>query len=1372
MSNGVRNQINERWKMNRIGFVNFWLYDNEEFAFEDGKLLLRGQNGSGKSITTQSFIPFILDGDRNPARLDPFGSKDRRMEYYFLGEEDKDDATGYLFLEFKKDYPEQYRTLAIGQRARKGKPMDFWGFVILDGRRVGRDIRFYKEVGSARIPLDKQEIKKILGEETPFTDAPREYKALVNKYLFGFRKAEQYEQFIQLLIKVRAPKLSKDLNPGKIYEILNESLQTLSDEDLRVMVDAMEKMDSIQDSLDQLGRAVNDVTIIRNEYRRYNQYVLGKKGQLYLESKRDAERAIGQLDAQEQQKKDLIQEQKDKEDRRYQVRQELSLNRTKRDSLIDPELENMDRKLEAAKEQRAEAQVQEESWKKSWESSQTAIRDCEERIRQRDGEKELQREQLKESANGLEELQEILLWTGHGSVLQLIKTESLAGMKEITEGIGEQERLIREGKRAVESYAAEERIYGESVSMLDARKREFGEKVLLEENAQQQVEQQREELIRMFFESAKEHKEWRISENTLRLVEQQLLDYGDPTDASRIRELLREDYEAARRSLLSEQMAEDQIKKTEVARRDELYDKIKLLKEQPEVEPLRSASVEASRQKLTEAGIGFVPFYKAVEFDSSLTDRECSRLESQLDALGILDALVVTGEDRERVKNEFPEYTDLMLNVTGVTRTAESRAIIEKSGEDRSEEEQHISRLTVNEELPESLKREITGILEYLQKGEDLICLNPDGTFRHGVLEGRMDKEETASFVGTLARKRRKEQLLTKLQTEYEAVQQLLEVIDKKLHDLEDRICLLEQEYKGIQGFEGIDAALKEFRQCQMETAQAEKNLREQENRTYIQEERKNQSYQKMLQCCKTLPYGRTGKDYEAAEEAMRDYRTLWHEACGILQQMQNLTSQIMSERDRKEREEELAETAYEARRDCQKRMAEADVLIKQYEEYLNSPEVKEKAKQLAEIRDIMDRLDNEDRKLGERLAVVSSDLAKILEKEGEDRQAVQEKIERETLLRGYFEEELALKLVLDRGSKSVAQCAEEAMKLPKEGDLTREYSDVFQALFKVYQEHNGNLVSYGTSMEDCFENAVDGIGIRKRKLICSTWQGKRLYLEEFYNTLKDAIDETELLIRQKDRELFEDILSQTISQQLTDRIADSRRWVKDMSELMKGMDTSMGLTFALDWKPKTAESEQELDTAELEHILLRDRELLTPDDIEKVAAHFRSRIKAEKQRAEETGSAVNYMDLVRDALDYRRWFTFQMSYYRNQGDKKPLTNAAFNRFSGGEKAMAMYVPLFAAVNAQYKKADQKDHPRIIALDEAFAGVDDRNISSMFELVETLDFDYIMNSQVLWGCFQTVRGLKIAELLRPLNSLVVTVIHYTWNGKKRILDEQ
>ena len=296
--------MKDRFKMNRIGFVNFWLYDEEEFEFVDGKLLLRGQNASGKSITTQSFIPFILDGDRTPSRLDPFGSSDRRMEYYFLGEEGKDESTGYLFLEFKKERSEEYRTIAIGQRAKRGKPMDFWGFIILDGRRIGYDLKLYKEIGSSKIPYDRREMKTELGDDNFFTTSQSEYKKAVNQYIFGFRKAEQYEQFIKLLVKVRAPKLSKEFKPSKVYEILNDSLQTLTDEDLRAMVDAMEKMDEIQESLEILKRAFDDVKIIRNEYTRYNQYMLAKKAQAYIAMKQKIETEQCQLDIQEQKRQE------------------------------------------------------------------------------------------------------------------------------------------------------------------------------------------------------------------------------------------------------------------------------------------------------------------------------------------------------------------------------------------------------------------------------------------------------------------------------------------------------------------------------------------------------------------------------------------------------------------------------------------------------------------------------------------------------------------------------------------------------------------------------------------------------------------------------------------------------------------------------------------------------------------------------------------------------------------------------------------------------------------------------------------------------------------------------------------------------------
>lgn len=102
---------------------------------------------------------------------------------------------------------------------------------------------------------------------------------------------------------------------------------------------------------------------------------------------------------------------------------------------------------------------------------------------------------------------------------------------------------------------------------------------------------------------------------------------------------------------------------------------------------------------------------------------------------------------------------------------------------------------------------------------------------------------------------------------------------------------------------------------------------------------------------------------------------------------------------------------------------------------------------------------------------------------------------------------------------------------------------------------------------------------------------------------------------------------------------------------------------------------------------------------------------------------------------------------------------------------MAMYIPLFSAAHSRYQEA-RPDAPPIICLDEAFAGVDDKNIEDMFKLVEELGFNYIMNSQALWGDYKTVSSLAIAELIRPKNAHYVTVIRYKWNGKERYLDMQ
>ena len=55
--------MNSRWQANKIGLINFWYYDEQEFPFVKGRMLLRGSNGSGKSVTMQSVVPLLLDGN-------------------------------------------------------------------------------------------------------------------------------------------------------------------------------------------------------------------------------------------------------------------------------------------------------------------------------------------------------------------------------------------------------------------------------------------------------------------------------------------------------------------------------------------------------------------------------------------------------------------------------------------------------------------------------------------------------------------------------------------------------------------------------------------------------------------------------------------------------------------------------------------------------------------------------------------------------------------------------------------------------------------------------------------------------------------------------------------------------------------------------------------------------------------------------------------------------------------------------------------------------------------------------------------------------------------------------------------------------------
>ena len=1340
--------MNNRWKMNRIGFVNFWLYDNESFELEDGKILLRGQNGSGKSITTQSFIPFVLDGDRTPSRLDPFGTSDRRMEYYFLGDNEKDESTGYLYLEFKKEDSQEYRTIGIGQSAHKGRPMNFWGFVILNNKRINVDFNLFRQSGEKIIPYDKQELKKVLGEDTPFTDSQKEYKEMVNQYLFGFERIEQYEQYIKLLIKVRAPKLSNNFKPTRIYEILNDSLQVLSDNDLSAMVEAMEKMDNIQEILEGLKRSLNDASQIMKEYEHYNRYMLAKKAKNYLDGKTKASQSLNEYENTIKQISDwnVMKQSLTGELNRLSLMEEAI--RKEIEQLTDPSLENLDVKLQNLKKDLEENNKEKENKEKQINQKREQIQVLENAIRELNNKAEYAQKQINDYLNNLEDLQNEIKSDFHQDVKQdILNIESDL----IISQIDTLRSTVTNGRKLLSKYKDADNKYQDVLNRANENNNELNnnEKEYDELNKEKELQQ---DLLLSDMDALKDNKYWQVSIKTIEDSKEIIEQYNEESDSYKLKDILEKDFEAKKDKEKDQLIS---LKNEATALQKEISDtqaKYREVLEQKIIEPSHDTQTTMARELLKQAGIKAYPFYQTIEFNDNLSPAKQAILEKQLHKAGLLDALVVNHNDYQRIQKEFNKLNDVIICET-------------KQGDNEFND------LRVDESIDEDIKEIVNNILSHFSKENGNYVFSDNGYFKQGILQGYADKE-TSEYIGINARKRKKEQLLREIKNQIEELEEKLSNKRNEIDDKNNYLLNMTDEFNNSFSTDKINQIINSMHQLLLHINELKRNKELLEKQVSDAYSTLKQVEREMLEVCKNLPYTRSVEEYDNILSYLDDYKNTFNKLVNREMENNHYLEQIVSkENDKDNHLSEIDDISLEKDKFSNK-INSINEQLKRLQEILENPEIIEKTRKLMDARNRQAETINQKNEVDKKLSIIIHDLENAdasLKVKEENKNADEEYLRYVSIC---LEEELSLNLVLAKNELSLKDNAKSALALKEDAYMIKSASEMASNLYTVYQKYNSNLSSYNTTIERCFETNDEEKADRSRLLVNSIWAGKKLDLNQFIKEIENAIANQEELIRQKDRELFEDILSQTISQKLSDRIDESANWVKEMSSLMKNMDTSMGLSFSLEWKPKKADDIDEMDIRELEKLLTKDKVLVSEEEMTKVSKHFRSIIQKEKLKQEMNNEIPNYLDLVRNALDYRKWYEFRMDYTRVNENKKELTNKAFNTFSGGEKAMAMYVPLFAAVNAQYKKAKLADHPRMIALDEAFAGVDDKNIASMFKMVEELDFDYIMNSQALWGCYQTVKRLKIVELLRPLNSNTITPINYIWNGKEKIYNER
>lgn len=253
---------------------------------------------------------------------------------------------------------------------------------------------------------------------------------------------------------------------------------------------------------------------------------------------------------------------------------------------------------------------------------------------------------------------------------------------------------------------------------------------------------------------------------------------------------------------------------------------------------------------------------------------------------------------------------------------------------------------------------------------------------------------------------------------------------------------------------------------------------------------------------------------------------------------------------------------------------------------------------------------------------------------------------------------------------------------------------------------------------------------------------------------LADDLEQRERLLSAREREILENHLVNEVAGELHGLLLSAEAQIDRMNAELADRKTSTGMQLRVRWRER-ADGPAGLVAAR--DLMIRSDATWTPADRAAIAEFLQARI-AEVRQGDPAGGWAEHLE---QALDYRHWHSFAIER-RQGGQWRSATGPA----SGGERALAMSVPLFAAASSHYNSA-APHAPRLILLDEAFAGVDDDSRAKSLGLLATFDLDVVMTSEREWGCYPQVPGLAIAQLSRVEGVDAVGVSRWQWNGSRR-----
>jgi uncharacterized protein YPO0396 len=262
---------------------------------------------------------------------------------------------------------------------------------------------------------------------------------------------------------------------------------------------------------------------------------------------------------------------------------------------------------------------------------------------------------------------------------------------------------------------------------------------------------------------------------------------------------------------------------------------------------------------------------------------------------------------------------------------------------------------------------------------------------------------------------------------------------------------------------------------------------------------------------------------------------------------------------------------------------------------------------------------------------------------------------------------------------------------------------------------------------------------------------------------LSAQVTDSEERLSEQDRQLFEEFVTGGLVEHLRIRIAEAHHSVQRMKEEISRVEASSGMSIGISWRRRDEESPVLKRALEL---LQHSPAKLSDDDREALSSFIRAQITNARLSAQENETTAKQLER---ALDYRSWHRFVITKAnRRRGiDEHEMTKRAHETGSGGEKAIALHLPLLAAA-ASYPTSARPDALRLVILDEAFSRIDDEGRRGLMAMMVAFDLDIVLTSPDFWGCYREVPGLSIYQLApQDPDHPGVVARRFVWNGQTR-----